>query len=69
MIGFRGCYRYIKDPETFALELDALARNPGSIPEPARDDPVRSNDVGARSLPRGDRRQPARSRPERCGCG
>jgi pyruvate,water dikinase len=25
MIGFRGCYRYIRDPETFALELDALA--------------------------------------------
>ena len=25
MIGFRGCYRYIKDPETFALELEALA--------------------------------------------
>jgi len=26
MIGFRGCYRYIKDPQTFSLELDALAR-------------------------------------------
>ncbi|MGE0219211.1 phosphoenolpyruvate synthase [Mycolicibacterium sp.] len=26
MIGFRGCYRYIKEPELFALELDALAR-------------------------------------------
>ncbi len=26
MIGFRGCYRYIKDPETFALELQMLAR-------------------------------------------
>ncbi len=25
MIGFRGCYRYVKDPETFALELEALA--------------------------------------------
>ena len=25
MIGFRGCYRYVKDPETFALELQALA--------------------------------------------
>ena len=25
MIGFRGCYRYIEDPETFALELDAVA--------------------------------------------
>lgn len=26
MIGYRGCYRYIKDPETFALELAALSR-------------------------------------------
>lgn len=26
MIGFRGCFRYVKDPETFALELAALAR-------------------------------------------
>ncbi len=25
MIGFRGCYRYVRDPETFALELEALA--------------------------------------------
>jgi pyruvate,water dikinase len=26
MIGFRGCYRYLQDPEVFALELEALAR-------------------------------------------
>lgn len=26
MIGYRGCYRYIKDPELFALELELLAR-------------------------------------------
>ncbi|BBX17447.1 hypothetical protein MDUV_23070 [Mycolicibacterium duvalii] len=26
MIGFRGCYRYVKEPEVFALELAALAR-------------------------------------------
>jgi pyruvate,water dikinase len=26
MIGYRGCYRYIKDPELFGLELDVLAR-------------------------------------------
>lgn len=26
MIGFRGCYRYLHDPEVFALELEALAR-------------------------------------------
>ncbi|MEU1952070.1 phosphoenolpyruvate synthase [Nocardia rhamnosiphila] len=26
MIGYRGCYRYIRDPEVFRLELSALAR-------------------------------------------
>jgi pyruvate,water dikinase len=26
MIGFRGCYRYVRDPELFRLELDVLAR-------------------------------------------
>jgi pyruvate, water dikinase len=26
MIGFRGCFRYIREPELFALELEALAR-------------------------------------------
>ncbi len=26
MIGYRGCYRYVMDPEVFALELAALAR-------------------------------------------
>lgn len=26
MIGYRGCYRYVKDPDLFALELEALAR-------------------------------------------
>ncbi|EHI14328.1 phosphoenolpyruvate synthase [Mycolicibacterium thermoresistibile] len=26
MIGYRGCYRYIKEPDVFALELQALAR-------------------------------------------
>ncbi|MFT7598038.1 MAG: pyruvate,water dikinase [Acidimicrobiales bacterium] len=26
MIGYRGCYRYLKDPQTFALELAVLAR-------------------------------------------
>jgi pyruvate, water dikinase len=26
MIGFRGCYRYIKQPDVFALELETLAR-------------------------------------------
>jgi pyruvate,water dikinase len=26
MIGFRGCYRYVRDPELFEVELDVLAR-------------------------------------------
>jgi pyruvate,water dikinase len=26
MIGYRGCYRYIREPEIFALELEVLAR-------------------------------------------
>jgi pyruvate, water dikinase len=26
MIGYRGCYRYVRDPELFRLELDVLAR-------------------------------------------
>lgn len=26
MIGFRGCFRYIREPELFALEMEALAR-------------------------------------------
>lgn len=26
MIGYRGCFRYVKDPELFQLELDVLAR-------------------------------------------
>lgn len=26
MIGYRGCYRYVRDPELFLLELDVIAR-------------------------------------------
>ena len=26
MIGYRGCYRYVRDPEVFRLELEVLAR-------------------------------------------
>jgi pyruvate, water dikinase len=26
MIGYRGCYRFIRDPEVFALDLDVIAR-------------------------------------------
>ena len=27
MIGYRGCYRYIRDPSLFALDLDVIARS------------------------------------------
>jgi pyruvate,water dikinase len=32
MIGYRGCYRYVRDPEVFALELEVLARVRERIP-------------------------------------
>jgi len=32
MIGFRGCYRYINDPDTFALELAAVAKARATCP-------------------------------------
>jgi pyruvate,water dikinase len=32
MIGFRGCYRYIRNPDVFALELAALARTRERFP-------------------------------------
>ena len=36
MIGYRGCYRYVREPDLFALELEALARVRDETPEPAR---------------------------------
>ncbi|MBB5916712.1 pyruvate,water dikinase [Nocardia transvalensis] len=33
MIGYRGCYRYVRDPELFRLELTALARVRERTPE------------------------------------
>jgi pyruvate,water dikinase len=32
MIGFRGCYRYLREPEVFRLELEALARVREELP-------------------------------------
>ena len=32
MIGYRGCFRYVRDPEVFRLELDVLARVHGETP-------------------------------------
>ena len=45
MIGYRGCYRYIRDPGLFALDLDVIARSV-SRPQPAPDDPVRADPLG-----------------------
>lgn len=35
MIGYRGCFRYIKEPDLFALELEALARVRDQFPNVA----------------------------------
>ena len=32
MIGFRGCYRYVNDPETFRLELETVAQVRRTLP-------------------------------------
>jgi pyruvate,water dikinase len=32
MIGYRGCYRYVREPDLFRLELDALARVREELP-------------------------------------
>jgi pyruvate,water dikinase len=32
MIGYRGCYRYVREPDLFRLELDVLARVLGETP-------------------------------------
>jgi pyruvate,water dikinase len=44
MIGYRGCYRYVKEQDLFGLELQALARV-------REQDPVRPDPVGTRNLP------------------
>ena len=69
MIGYRGCFRYVREPDLFALELELLARVREETPEPAPDDPVRAHPVGARGVPRGDRRQPARPPARVCTAG
>ena len=71
MIGYRGCYRYVREPDLFALECELLARVRERDAEPARDDPVRAHALGARSVPRAHRREPARppARPAPLGDG
>ena len=58
MIGYRGCYRYVREPDLFRLELDVLARVLAGDAEHRADDPVRAHGLGARGLPRRGRRQP-----------
>ena len=60
MIGYRGCYRYVREPDLFRLELEILARVRDETPEPASHDPVRAHTLGARDLSRA-RSTPARS--------
>ncbi len=60
MIGYRGCYRYVRERDLFALELETLATGARADAEPAPDDPVRPHQVGAGGVPRAGRRQPAR---------
>ena len=60
-----------REPELFALRARAAGPGPGADAEPPPDDPVRAHHVGARGVPRGDRRQPARApaRPAPLGDG
>ena len=71
MIGYRGCYRYVREPDLFALELELLARVREETPNLHLMIPFVRTTVGARGLPRGDRRQPARTpaRPAPLGDG
>src|SRR5690606_39376824 len=36
MIGYRGCFRYVKEPDLFALELELLARVRDETPKIGR---------------------------------
>ena len=67
MIGYRGCYRYVREPDLFRLELDVLAPVLRGDAEHRADDPLRAHRLGARGLPRGGRRQPGRRSAARCG--
>ena len=58
MIGYRGCYRYVQDPDLFRLELAGTRAGARAKPQRALDDSVRSNRMGARGMPVVGRRQP-----------
>ena len=60
MIGYRGCYRYVREPELFRLELDVLARVREETPNLHADDPVRAHRAGS-SRPAWTSSTPARA--------
>ena len=43
MIGFRGCYRYVREPELFGAGARGARARARERPEPAPDDPVRAH--------------------------
>ena len=69
MIGYRGCYRYVREPDLFRLELERARPRAAGDAEHRADDPVRAHGLGARGLPRGGRRQPGRRLPPGVGDG
>ena len=46
MIGYRGRYRYVREPDLFTLECELLASARADT-EPARHDPVRAHALGS----------------------
>ena len=69
MIGYRGCFRYVREPELFASSWRSLARVRERDAEPAPDDPVRPHRVGARGVPRAHRGAARSAASAGCGAG
>ncbi|MFP2902322.1 putative PEP-binding protein, partial [Corallococcus sp. 4LFB] len=65
MIGFRGCYRYLREPQVFQLELEVLARVREETPNLHLMIPF-ADEVGAGGVPGGRGRKPAGT-PARAG--
>ena len=60
MIGYRGCYRYVREPELFALELELLARVREETPNLHLMIPFVRTRWELEACLEADRRQPAR---------
>jgi phosphoenolpyruvate synthase/pyruvate phosphate dikinase len=69
MIGYRGCFRYVKDPALFDLELETLARVREQTPNLHVMIPFVRTRWELERLPRADRPQPARTRPRPAALG